>query len=49
MPEEPLPTVPPEKTLVIWALMPLTVMAPVPKAAALAAVATPALMTVPPL
>ena len=49
IPEEALATVPPVKTFVTWLLIPLTVMEPVPKAAALPAVATPALMTVPPL
>ncbi len=49
MPEDPLVTVPPVKTFVTWLLMPLTVMEPVPKEAALPAVATPALMTVPPV
>ena len=49
MPEEPLATVPPEKTFVTWLLIPLTVMEPVPKEATVPAVATPALMTVPPV
>ena len=49
IPEDPLATVPPVKTFVTWLLIPLTVMEPVPKEAALPAVTTPALMTVPPV